>query len=321
MTASSSCPAPSAPTSVGTQPAVARNHKPFKTVALVGKFQAAGISQTLLDLADCIVRRGYQVVFEQETAQNVGITQFPTLASDELAKSADVAVVLGGDGTMLGIARQLAGKAIPLIGINLGRLGFMTDIALGEMQAVLPAMLAGQYERESRTLLEARVLRNGEIVFEGVAFNDVVVNRSGISGMVELGVSVDGFFMYNQRSDGLIVSTPTGSTAYALAAGGPILHPTLSGMVLVPIAAHSLSNRPIVLPQQAEVVIEIAGGRDVVVSFDMQSLTEMLPGDQIVVRRASQTVTFLHPIGYNYYATLRKKLHWHEYPSEDNKQL
>jgi NAD+ kinase len=147
----------------------------------------------------------------------------------------------------------------------------------------------------------------------------VVVNRSGISGMVELAVSVDGFFMYNQRSDGLIVSTPTGSTAYALSAGGPILHPALSGLVLVPIAPHALSNRPIVIPHDAELVIQVTSGRDASVNFDMQSLTSLLPGDRIVVRRSERTVQLLHPVGYNYYATLRKKLHWHEYPTEDNR--
>ncbi|MCY1219200.1 NAD kinase [compost metagenome] len=147
----------------------------------------------------------------------------------------------------------------------------------------------------------------------------MVVNRSGISGMVELAVSVDGHFMYNQRSDGLIVSTTTGSTAYALSAGGPILHPTLSGVVLVPIAPHALSNRPIVLPHDAEVTIEVASARDASVNFDMQSLTSLLPGDRIVVRRSEKSINLLHPVGYNYYATLRKKLHWHEYPSEDNR--
>lgn len=292
---------------------------PFRTVALIGRYATAGIEGPLEDLAACILRNGQDVVFERETAMATGLTDYPALAPDEIGKHADVAVVLGGDGTLLGLARQLAGYPVPLIGVNHGRLGFMTDIPLQDVHSVLPDMLAGRYESETRMLLESQVVRDDGVIFSALAFNDVVVNRSGISGMVELAVSVDGHFMYNQRSDGLIVSTPTGSTAYALSSGGPILHPTLSGLVLVPIAPHALSNRPIVLPHDAEVSIEVATARDASVNFDMQSLTSLLPGDRIVVRRSAKTVNLLHPIGYNYYATLRKKLHWHEYPSEDNR--
>ncbi|MGO4762139.1 NAD kinase [Cupriavidus sp. 2KB_3] len=291
----------------------------FQTVALVGRYSTAGIEGPLEELAACISRNGQDVVFERETAQATGLSGYPVFSADEIGREADVAVVLGGDGTLLGLARQLAGLDVPLIGVNHGRLGFMTDIPLEDVTRALPEMLAGRYEAETRMLLESRVIRDDSVIFSALAFNDVVVNRSGISGMVELAVSVDGYFMYNQRSDGLIVSTPTGSTAYALAAGGPILHPTLSGLVLVPIAPHALSNRPIVLPHDAEVTIEVATARDASANFDMQSLTSLLQGDRIVVRRSSKTVTLLHPVGYNYYATLRKKLHWHEYPTEDNR--
>lgn len=292
---------------------------PFQTVALVGRYSTAGIVGPLEELASCILKNGQDVVFERETAQATGLTDYPALSAEEIGRQADVAVVLGGDGTLLGIARQLAGFDVPLIGVNHGRLGFMTDIPLDDVHSVLPDMLAGRYEAETRMLLESRVIRDGDVIFSALALNDVVVNRSGISGMLELAVSVDGYFMYNQRSDGLIVSTPTGSTAYALSAGGPILHPTLSGMVLVPIAPHALSNRPIVLPHDAEVCIEMATARDASVNFDMQSLASLLPGDRIMVRRSDKTIQLLHPVGYNYYATLRKKLHWHEYPTEDNR--
>ncbi len=302
-------------------PCMASNRLSFPTVALIGKYYAAGIATPLQELAECIAREGHNVVFERETALNIGLQGYPTLMPHEIGQQADVAVVLGGDGTLLGIGRQLAGHDVPLIGVNHGRLGFMTDIPLSEMQTVLPEMLAGHYDTEQRTLLQAHVQRDGKTIFSELAFNDVVVNRSGISGMVELAVSVDGNFMYNQRSDGLIVATPTGSTAYALSAGGPILHPTLSGLVLVPIAPHSLSNRPIVLPHEAEVLIEVSSGRDASVNFDMQSLTSLQPGDQIVVRRAVQSVTLRHPVGYNYYATLRQKLHWHEFPSAEDNRL
>jgi NAD+ kinase len=289
--------------------------KPFKTVALVGRNNTPGIGEPLLALAACIAKRGFDVVFEADTAEALGTAAYPGLTPAEIGTRADVAVVLGGDGTMLGISRQLAPYRTPLIGVNHGRLGFITDIAVGDMQQLVPQMLMGQYEFEERVLLEARIVRDAVPIYHALAFNDVVVNRSGFSGMVELRVSVDDRFMYNQRSDGLIVATPTGSTAYALSSQGPILHPLLQGIVLVPIAPHALSNRPIVLPDNSKIAIQIIGGRDVNVNFDMQSFTALQLEDTIEVRRSQHTVPFLHPIGYSYYATLRKKLHWNEYPS------
>jgi NAD+ kinase len=290
-------------------------HSQFKTVALVGRSQTPGIGEPLIALAQTISKLGLDVVFEAQTAQEIGANGYPALQPDEIGARADVAVVLGGDGTMLGIGRQLAPYSTPLIGINHGRLGFITDIAFSDMQEVVPQLLAGSFEREERMLMESRIMRDGEPIYHALAFNDVVVNRSGFSGMAELRVHVDGRFMYNQRSDGLIVATPTGSTAYALSSNGPILHPQLKGIVLVPIAPHALSNRPIVLPDDCKVSIQIVSGRDVNVNFDMQSFTSLELGDVIEVRRSRHTVPFLHPVGYSYYATLRKKLHWNEHPS------
>ena len=287
----------------------------FKTVALVGRSQTPGIGEPLVALARCISNLGFDVVFEAQTAAEIGVTDYPALRPAEIGTRADVAIVLGGDGTMLGLGRQLAPYGTPLIGINYGRLGFITDIPFSNMQEVVPQLLAGSFEREERMLLEARVTRDGEPLYHALAFNDVVVNRSGVSGMAELRVHVDGRFMYNQRSDGLIVSTPTGSTAYALSSSGPILHPQLKGIVLVPIAPHALSNRPIVLPDDSTVGIQIVSGRDVNVNFDMQSFTAVQLGDVIDVRRSRHTVPVLHPVGYSYYATLRKKLHWNEPPA------
>jgi NAD+ kinase len=208
---------------------------------------------------------------------------------------------------------------VPLIGINQGRLGFMTDIPQESMFNVLAEMLSGNLESEQRALLEGSVLRDGQQIFHALAFNDVVVARGATTGMAELKVEVDGRFMYNQRSDGLIVSTPTGSTAYALSAGGPLLHPSLSGLALVPIAPHALSNRPIVVPDSSTIEIEIMGGRDISANFDMQSLASLQHHDRIVIRRSAYTITFLHPQGWSYYDTLREKLHWNEYPSATGK--
>ncbi|MES2106364.1 MAG: NAD kinase [Pseudomonadota bacterium] len=286
-----------------------------KTIALVGKYNAAGVTHSIAELASFLDDAGHTVIFEAETAQNMLLDGFTVMSAAEIGKNADAAIVLGGDGTMLGIARQLAPYKVPLIGINQGRLGFITDIPLDRTIPVITEMLEGKYVSEKRSLLQGLVIRDGNQIFSGMAFNDIVVSRGAGTGMVELRVDVDDHFMYNQRSDGLIVSTPTGSTAYALSAGGPLLHPSLSGIAMVPIAPHALSNRPIVLPDTCEIVIEIAAGRDITVNFDMQSFASLMYKDRIIVKRSEHTITFLHPQGWNYYDTLRQKLHWNEYPS------
>lgn len=291
----------------------------LKTIAIVGKYQSGETSQSLLDIAAFLKSSGRDVAFEAETTRCLGMAGVACMTLAEIGRSADAIVVLGGDGTMLGVARQLAPYNVPLIGVNQGRLGFMTDIPLEDAIQVLGAMLDGKVVSERRSLLEGDVVRDGNVIFQGLAFNDVVVLRSASSGMVELRVEVDGHFMYNQRSDGLIVATPTGSTAYALSAGGPLMHPNLGGIVLVPIAPHALSNRPIVVSDAVEIVIEVVAGRETSVNFDMQSLEHLQHGDRIVVRRSANAVTFLHPQGWSYYDTLREKLHWNEYPSVEGR--
>jgi NAD+ kinase len=290
-----------------------------KTIALVVRAHTAGIEESVKSIIDFLHGAGYTVVFEAETATHLAFDGIAAMTATEIGTSARAAIVMGGDGTMLGIARQLAPFDVALIGINQGRLGFMTDIPLDRMLPVLAEILDGRYKAERRTLLEGSVLRNGATIFVGLAVNDVVVARGAGSGMAELQVDVDGHFMYNQRSDGLIISTPTGSTAYALSAGGPLLHPSLGGIVLVPIAPHALSNRPIVLPDSSEIVIEIRGGRDISVNFDMQTFACLLPHDRILIKRSPHSVTFLHPEGWSYYDTLREKLHWNEYPSDSGR--
>jgi NAD+ kinase len=213
---------------------------------------------------------------------------------------------------MLGIARELARYKLPLVGINQGRLGFITDIAMGQFKEALAPIVAGDYEEESRAMLESDVWRDGQRIFDGLSLNDVVVSRGATASMVELRVDVGDDFVANMRADGLIVATPTGSTAYALSAGGPILHPGIGGMVVLPIASHTLSNRPIVLPDTSEVRIGIVSGRDVSANFDMHTLASLLIGDQVRVRRSAFKVRFLHPRGWSYYATLRRKLRWYE---------
>ena len=283
---------------------------PFRHAALVGKYQAQGIRGELEEIAHFLVRQGLEVSLERQTALNTGIDGFDALTVDELGRDCDFAVVVGGDGTMLGIARQLAHFNTPMVGINQGRLGFITDINIAQFAEALAPIIAGNYVEERRTMLEGDVWRDGVSIFEGYAMNDVVVSRGAAAGMVELKVDIGDEFVANFRSDGLIIGSPTGSTAYALSAGGPILHPGIAGWVLVPIAPHDLSNRPIVLPDTGEISIEIVAARDASVSFDMQSLASLLHGDRIRVRRSADQVRFLHPQGWSYYATLRRKLHW-----------
>ena len=292
----------------------------FQHIALIGKHQTSGHSpnstpQTaaiLKSLADFLSAQGCQVTIEQDTATHAGVQGLPTLDVAGIAQNCNLALVLGGDGTMLGFGRQLAPHGVPLIGINQGRLGFITDIALDQIEATLKPMLHGAYEEDHRVLMHGQVWRGSECVFDALALNDVVVNRGATSGMVELRVSVDGHFVANQRADGLIIATPTGSTAYALSAGGPMLQPSLAGLVMVPIAPHTLSNRPLVLADPAEIVIELVAGRDASANFDMQSLSSLLIGDQVKVRKSPHDAVFLHPRGWSYFDTLRQKLHWNE---------
>jgi NAD+ kinase len=291
----------------------------YNTIALVVRQHTDGIEESVQTLIDFLGGLGQRVVFETETASHLSFPGVAAMSAAEIGGAADAAIVMGGDGTMLGMARQLAPYGVPLIGINQGRLGFMTDIPLERMLPVLADILNGKYKAERRTLLEGSVLRDGEVIHTGMAVNDVVVARGAGAGMAELRVDVDGHFMYNQRSDGLIISTPTGSTAYALSAGGPLLHPSLGGIVMVPIAPHALSNRPIVLPDTSRIEVQVMRGRDISVNFDMQTFASLVQNDRIVITRSPHAITFLHPQGWSYYDTLREKLHWNEYPSGEGK--
>jgi NAD+ kinase len=271
----------------------------FRQVALIGKYhaavapaQAASTRATLEEIAQFLASQGCDVMVERDTAAHAGLTGYDTADVAGIGAQCDLGLVVGGDGTMLGIGRQLARYGVPLIGINQGRLGFITDISLDQYRTVLPPMLGGEYEEDQRTLIHAQVQRDGQIVFDTFAMNDVVVNRGATSGMVELRVEIDGSFVARQRADGLIVATPTGSTAYALSAGGPMLHPANPSWVMV--------------------AIELVAGRDASANFDMQSLASLVHGDRITVRRSQHKVRFLHPRGWTYFDTLRKKLHWNE---------
>lgn len=284
--------------------------KPFHTVALAGKYDVAAIGGSVERLAGFLSKQGYDVVLATQTAERLGIDSYKRADLAELANSADVVVVLGGDGTMLSIARALAPYPVPLIGVNQGRLGFLTDITVENMENELLRMLAGEYDTEERIVLSARVERAGEVVAEASAFNDVVVSKAGTGRLIEFEVIIDNEFVYTQRSDGLIVATPTGSTAYALSAGGPILYPTLEAIALVPICPHTLSARPIAVSSQSHVDIVLHHADDARVHFDGQRNFDLQPGDRVRVYRVPFNVSLLHPKHYSYYDTLRQKLHW-----------
>ena len=236
--------------------------------------------------------------------------------SQTIKKKADFAVIIGGDGTFLSIARELAECNIPLIGINQGRLGFLTDIRLDDINPTLIDTINSQATPEERQFLHAEVIRDGQTVVDQIALNDIVISRGIVGGMVELHVEVDGDFMYNLRADGLIISTPTGSTAYALSANGPIVHPKLAGLIIVPVAPHALTNRPIALPSDCTIDITVSGGKQTGVHFDMQLNYRAKAGDQIRIKVSPNPILLLHPARYDYFSMLRQKLHWSASPTE-----
>jgi len=294
----------------------------FKTIAIIGRHQDTNLDAPLRKLAGTLQAAGCKVLIEADTAHNTGITEHTIRSYDEIGKQADLAIIMGGDGTMLGAGRKLAHTGVPLIGINHGRLGFITDIPLQNANDALAGVINGNFEAEDRVMLEGRVKRGDAIMFSGVALNDVVINRAGRGGMIEVRIELDNTFMYSQRADGLIISTPTGSTAYSLSANGPILHPRLNAFLIVPVAPQTLSNRPIVIPDSGTLTMTImALGRvesGASVHFDMQTWSDCQPGDRIDVRRAQHTVRFLHPTGYSFFSTLRRKLHWNHMPERSD---
>jgi NAD+ kinase len=286
----------------------------FPRVAIVGRPGTPDLGEPLGRLAGFLASKGHAVVLEADTARQTPLDGYDVADAGSLGARADLAIVLGGDGTMLAIARRLAPHDVPLIGVNQGRLGFLTDIPLAAMERALEPMLAGRFLEERRTMLEIVVEREGIAREVEHALNDVAVNRGASGSMVEFAVEIDGRFAYGMRADGIIVATPTGSTAYALSAGGPILDPRLSAFALVPVAPHALTHRPIALADLATIKITIARGTDATVHCDGHAHFPLAEGDRIAVRRAPHPARFLHPEGHDHFAMLREKLHWSETP-------
>lgn len=285
---------------------------PFQNVALIGKHKTPEMAGPLLRLAAFLSSKGLKIAVDNLTAEHLADNPYPVMKLEEMAGTVDLAVVIGGDGTMLNIARTFAPHRVPLVGVNQGRLGFLTDLTLENMQDTMAAMLEGKFVTEQRLLLTASVLRNGKEIFSGLAFNEVVVHRSTISNMVEFEVRIDGEYLYNQRADGLIISTPTGSTAYALSAGGPIIHPGLDVLELVPVCPHTLSNRPLVVKSTAVLELLMHRTGDIRVRYDSHTHYDLELHDKVVVTRYPEPVCLLHPVGHSYYHTLREKLLWNQ---------
>ncbi|MDX8385729.1 MAG: NAD kinase [Gallionella sp.] len=285
---------------------------PFKNVALIGKHKAPEIAEPLLDLAAFLTSHGVTVVVDNLTADHLKQHPYTVMSLDEIGHAVDLVIVLGGDGSMLNIARTFAPFRVPMVGVNQGRLGFLTDLTLENMRASLLEILDGKFVTEKRLLLSASILRNDVEILSGLAFNEVVVHRSSISSMVEFEVRIDGEYLYNQRADGLIISTPTGSTAYAMSAGGPIIHPGLEVLELVPVCPHTLSNRPLLVSSNSELEILMHRTGDVRVRYDSHTNYDLKPHDKLIVRRYAEPVLLLHPVGHSYYHTLREKLLWNQ---------
>ena len=265
----------------------------FRRIALIGKPGSRETEASLREMRQFLAKRGCEVLKQGDTA-------------------ADLAIVIGGDGTMLAAARELVRHRVPLVGINQGRVGFMTDIGHQDMLTGIGAILGGKYTLEERALLDAKIFRGKKNVQRTIALNEAVVGKGGQGRLIEFQLTIDGEFIYKLRGDGVIVATPTGSTAYALSAQGPILHPSVPALALVPLAPHTLSARPVSVSDRSVIEIKIVHAMDARAHFDGVLVHDMAEGDRLVLRRSADVARFVHPPGYRYFATLREKLGWSE---------
>jgi NAD+ kinase len=286
--------------------------QPFKSIAVIGKYMNQhALQQMQTDLADLarhLKAKKIEVWIEENTAKYAELTGFNKASLATIGSKVDLAIVMGGDGTMLSVARSLIDNDIPLVGINRGRFGFLTDLRAEDMLGAVDRVLSNRYQIESRMLINASVIRGGKTIQQGLAFNDVVI-KGGLR-LIEIAVEINGFFVHKQRADGIILSTPTGTTAYALSAGGPILHPSLEAIAIVPVSPHTLSNRPIAVNSSSLIQITMIQTDDGQLSYDGQFQMLLESGDRVLVQRAEKQVKLLHPSEYCYFDMLRNKLNW-----------
>jgi NAD+ kinase len=284
---------------------------PFKTIGIIGKPSDPSISTTLSVLYGYL-KRHYDVIIARNSVGSIDDPAVASCATEELGQRCDLVIAVGGDGTFLSAARVTADYDVPVVGINLGRLGFLVDISPSELPDKLHRMLQGRYTEEKRSILHTKVIRNKQVIHEETAVNEVAIHRWVTPSMIEIVTKIDNVFLNSQRSDGLIVSTPTGSTAYALSAGGPILHPTLNALVLVPLNPHTLSNRPIVIDDSVEIEISFCQTKQInaLVTCDHIEIPDVLISDTILIKKYPKPVRILHPEGHDFFQILRSKLNW-----------
>jgi len=284
----------------------------FHTIGLIGKFGDPNVAGTLNQIAAHLRQHQLRVLLDESSARLIPVHSLEIASRAMIGEQCDLAIVMGGDGTMLNAARSLVDYEVPILGVNLGRLGFLADVSPSEIPHRLDAVLNGHFREARRSLLHAQVLREDQVTGEADALNDVVVHKREVARMIEVDTFLDGRFLNAYRADGLIISTPTGSTAYALASGGPIIHPALEAVVLVPICPHTLTHRPIVVKADSviEVVLNAANTTQTQVTCDGQISLAIEPGDRILIRKKGRKARLIHPLSHDYFELLRAKLNW-----------
>ncbi|NMP31237.1 NAD(+) kinase [Thalassotalea sp. M1531] len=284
----------------------------YKTIGLIGKPNHEGASSTISTLYHYLQDNGYKVIVERSVAKSIDVEDVDIQSLTDIGELADLAIVVGGDGYMLGAARVLSGYNIGVIGVNRGNLGFLTDLPPQEVIPPLEAILMGNSRSEQRFIIEAEVYRHGKLKSANAAVNEAVLHAGKVANMIEFEVYIDDSFMFSQRSDGLIVSTPTGSTAYSMSAGGPILTPNLNALSLVPMFPHTLTSRPIVVDGDSEIKLVLANDNheNLQVSCDGHVILAVMPGDQVIIKKSPYTLRLIHPLDHNYFNVLRSKLSW-----------
>lgn len=289
----------------------------FTTIGLIGKYGDPSVAAALTErIADCLRQQQLRVLLDESSAGLMPGDKVEVVDRRTLGRECDLAIVLGGDGTLLNAARSLVDCRVPVLGINLGRLGFLADVSPSEIPDSLLDILAGRFREEERSLLHARIIRNGRLLTQTDALNDVVVHKREVARMIEVDAYIDGQFLNAYRADGLIISTPTGSTAYALSGGGPIIHPALETVLLVPICPHSLTHRPIVVgaDSEIEILLNATGSTQTQVTCDGQISLPLNLGDRVVIRKKRRKLRLIHPVNHDYFQLLRAKLNWGVYP-------
>ena len=285
---------------------------PFKKIGIIGKHGDDRVVDAIKNLSNHLVSKNFEVYLDKITSELDLDLPHEVLDRQTLGETVDLAVIIGGDGTLLNAARSLVNHDVPLLGVNLGRLGFLTDISPEGLEEKLDQIFAGEYDAEPRGLLHTRIFRQGELISQSSAFNDVVIHKWNGARMLEYETYIDGKFINTTRSDGIIVATPTGSTGYALSGGGPILHPSLHAIVLVPICPHSMSYRPLVVYADSEIkiIVKDCNQAEAQVTCDGQINLGLQAEDRIHITREEHLIRLIHPKSYDYYAMLRAKLHW-----------